>query len=144
MNRCASVFFLPVGSARRSWPQALMLLLGSALLLAPSQAQVRRHFPATALRGTVVFSTPPEIVLNNVATRLSPGGRIRDTRNMLVMPATLTGQKWVVHYTLDMMGQVHDSWLLREDEIANQPWPRTPLEAQTWQFDPIGQTWTRP
>jgi hypothetical protein len=107
-------------------------------------AQVQRNFPATALRGEVVFGTAPELALNGKPARLSPGARIRDTQNMLVMTGALQGRKYIVHYTLEPLGLVHDVWILRTDEAARKPWPATLKQAQEWRFDPVAQSWSLP
>ena len=111
---------------------------------APARAQAPRVFPATALRGVIEVTAPPEILLNGQPSRLSPGSRIRGSNNMMQLSGTLVGQKLLVNYTLDPLGQPHDVWVLREDEAARKPWPRTTEEAQTWSFDPSAQTWTKP
>lgn len=118
------------------------LLLATAL---PAHAQVQRNFPATALRGELRVTQPPEVLLNGAPARLAPGARIRDTQNMMVMSGALAGgSPLVVNYTLDTQGGVLDVWLLTERERARQPWPRTPAQARTWVFDPAAQTWSRP
>jgi hypothetical protein len=126
------------------WPRRAALVVGAALLAgsALAQAQAIRNFPRFALRGEIEFGQPPQVVLNGQATRLSPGSRIRGQNNMLVMTGALAGQKWVVNYTLDMTGQLHDLWILRDEEAAVKPWPKTLEEARSWTFD--GQTWTKP
>jgi hypothetical protein len=111
---------------------------------APALAQMQRQFPPTALRGEMVFGQPPEVQLNGQPWRLSPGTRIRGLNNMLALSGSLIGSRHVVHYTIESSGQVKDVWLLRADEIANEPWPRTTKEASEWVFDGIGQKWTRP
>jgi hypothetical protein len=113
------------------------------LLIAPAAAQVARNFPPNALRGEIVVGSPPEITLNGKASRLAPAARIRGQNNMLEMSASLSGARLAVHYTLDDEGLVKDVWILRPEELAKTPWPTTPLQAQTWEFDPIAQTWTR-
>ncbi len=121
-------------------------LLAMMLATAPALAQqVARFFPATALRGIVTIGVFPEITLNGQATRLAPGARIRNGDNMLVTPASMVGQRWTVHYTIEpTSGLVLDVWVLRGDEMAVRPWPTTPEQAAAWQFDPAAQTWTRP
>jgi hypothetical protein len=42
-------------------------------------AQAPRNFPATALRGEIVITQPPELLLNRQPARLAPGARIRAT-----------------------------------------------------------------
>ena len=111
---------------------------------AHAQELVMRNFPATALRGQIAFGIAPEIVVNGkIPARLSPGARIRGTNNLLVMSAALTGQTWRVNYTIDPLGQVHDVWILRPDELV-RPWPTTPSEAAALVFDPAAQTWYAP
>jgi hypothetical protein len=124
-------------------PAALCTAFTLAAAL-PASAQVGRSFPPDALRGELVFGTPPEARLNGQPARLAPGARIRGQDNLLQMSGSLTGQKALVHYTVDPHGLLLDIWILRADEAARRPWPRTPAEAQRWAFDPISQTWTRP
>lgn len=118
------------------------LTLSAATLVAQAQAVVTRQFPATALRGEMVFGQPPEVLLNGQPARMVPASRIRGTNNLLLLSGSLIGAKAVVHYTLDHQGFVKDVWILREDELK-KPWPRTPEEARTWHFEPISQTWTQ-
>ena len=115
----------------------------ACLVGTPALAQVQRNFPATALRGDIAFGQPPEIALNGKAARLAPGARVRGADNMLQMSGALMGTRLVVNYTVDTLGEVRDVWLLRPEEAAVRPWPRTPDEAQRWSFDPTAQTWTR-
>ena len=122
-----------------------VLAFAAAFLLAlPATAQAQRNFPQTALRGAIVFGTAPEIALNGQPARLAPGSRIRDGNNMLVMPSTIHGGKFLVHYTVDTVGLVKDVWILTPAEAANRPWPTSPAEAQAWGFDPIAQVWVKP
>jgi len=121
-------------------------LLALALTFSfPAAAQAVRKFPANALRGEIVITQPPALVLNQkVAARLAPGARIRGADGMLAMSGALVGKKLVVHYTLDPTGNLLDVWVLTAAEFARQPWPSTPAEAATWQFNPDAQVWRRP
>jgi hypothetical protein len=104
-----------------------------------------RTFPQNTLRGAMIFGDYPAIKLNGDPLTLAPGSHVRDQNNMLVMASSLEGAKWLVNYTLDMSGdQVRDVWILRPEEAAVRPWPRTLQEAQTWTFDSNTQTWTKP
>jgi hypothetical protein len=114
---------------------------GLMLLALPLQA---RPFPPEALRGELVVTAPPEVLLNQKPQRLAPGARIRDGANRLVLSGSLVGQKLLVHYTRFPDGQLRDVWLLTAAEAARQPWPRTPAEAAAWRFDPPSQSWTKP
>ena len=110
----------------------------------PAAAQMPRNFPATALRGEIAAAQPPELLLNGRPARLSPGARIRDETNMLQVIGILAGRRVVVHYTVDIAGQIAEVWILTPAERAVRPWPTTPEQAATWTFDPVGQVWTRP
>ena len=122
---------------------ASLLALTVALAL-PAAAQTQRQFTSKALRGEVVFGTPPEVTLNGKPARLAPGARVRDANNLIQLPASLAGRKAVVNYTLELEGQLLDVWILTAQEAAKQPWPRTLQEAQTWSFSDGGQVWIKP
>ena len=126
MLRCASSLFI------------------ACVLALPATAQVQRNFSAKALRGEVVFGTPPQVTLNGKPARLAPGARIRDANNMLLMSGTLVGGKALVHYTTELEGMLQDVWILSPAEAARKPWPSTDREAQTWLFNVDNQTWTKP
>ncbi|MEP7138164.1 MAG: hypothetical protein ABI745_06185 [Caldimonas sp.] len=119
-------------------------LTAVACLVAPAQAQVQRNFPQNALRGAIVIGEAPEITLNGNVGRLSPGARIRDMNNMMLVPSAVIGGRYLVNYTIDLSGLVKDVWILRPEEAAVRPWPTTREQAAAWTFDPAAQTWSRP
>ncbi len=123
---------------------AFFVLLASAAFVAPANAQMQRTFPASAMRGAIVFGDPPEIAVNGVAARLAPGARIRGADNMMVMSGALIGGRFLVHYTVDTSGGVRDVWILTPAEAAVKPWPTTPQQLQEWVFDPLAQVWAQP
>ena len=94
------------------------LLLTCALLAAPAAQAQPRPFPDAALRGVLQITNPPEVLLDGKADRLSPGSRIRGVRNELVMSGGLIGERFVVNYTREAHGLVHDVWLLTPEEAA--------------------------
>jgi hypothetical protein len=119
--------------------------LAASLFVAGAAAQSSlRAFPPTALRGELVIGAAPEVKLNGEAARLGAGTRVRGADNLVKMPATLAGQKLLVHYTVDGQGLLRDVWILSEAEAARKPWPVTAKEASTWRFDTIAQTWHKP
>lgn len=120
----------------------LRCVLGAALIAAvlPAVAQ-QRPFPATALRGEIVVTQPPEVLLNGRPARLAPGARIRDAQNMYQLSGTLVGQRLLVHYTRDHMGQPQEVWILRPEEAAVRPWPVNEQQLATWFFDADAQRW---
>jgi len=110
-----------------------------------ASAQMLRVFPPNTLRGSVVFGEMPTLLLNGKPAQLSPGSRVRGANNMLVMPPTIAGAKFLVHYTLDVgTDRVRDIWILTPDEANITPWPTTLEQAQTWTWDQNARTWIRP
>lgn len=145
---CAS---LPAraGGLTRMLAVAGLLVQAAAALAQPGQALApaapHRNFPATALRGELLLTAPPEVSLNGEPARLAPGARLRGEDSLLRLPASLAGQRLLVHYTLEpTTGLVMDVWILNPTERAREPWPSTPAQARAWRFDPAAQTWTRP
>ena len=116
MNRCLSL--TPRRHALR-WLPALVLG-GLAVTSAFAQSQTPRTFPTSALRGTMVVTAPPEIVMDGVSARLSPGARIRNQQNTMVLSGMLLGQELVVNYTRESHGLVHEVWILTDAEIAQE------------------------
>ena len=121
-----------------------MLIAALTATTLPAAAQLQRSFPATALRGELRVTQPPEALLNGHPARLAPGSRIRGADNMLVMSGAVAGAPLLVHYTLDPVGLLLDVWVLTPAEAARKPWPASPAQAQTWRFNADAQTWTRP
>jgi hypothetical protein len=114
MNRCRSALVATLA--------CLSTVLAAALLptLTAHAQAVQRSFPAKALRGSMVVVQPPLVAMDDRATRFSPGARILDSRNNLVMSSTLVNQELVVNYTLDQRGQIHQVWLLTEAEAKEK------------------------
>lgn len=140
MSCCVPV---PAVALRLARALALAGLLAQPAL-ALAQAAPHRAFPATALRGELLLTAPPEASLNGEPARLAPGARLRGEDNLLRLPASLAGQRLLVHYTLEpTTGLVLDVWILNPTERAREPWPATPEQARAWRFDPSAQTWTR-
>jgi hypothetical protein len=143
MNRCVPI---SSPSARRRLAVAALAAGALAALASPADAQVQRRFPATALRGRIVFTSPPDIALNGDPARLAPGVRIHGPDNMMVVTGAVggDGKRYDVDYRVESTGLVSEVWLLTPEEAAVKPWPRTPAEAAAWTFDYMGQAWTKP
>jgi len=87
------------------------------LFLTNSQAQTMRNFPPNAVRGTISFKAPPEIVVDGKPERLSPGARIKNEQNLLVLTAALAGKEHVVNYKREHIGgMVSEVWILTAEE----------------------------
>ena len=121
-------------------------LIAATLVVCASAAvaQAPRNFPATALRGEIVVTAPPELLLNKRPARLAPGARIRTVDNMLVLSGAAVNQRLVVNYILDLQGQLLEVWILNPAELARQPWPSTPQEAASWRFNADPPSWSKP
>jgi hypothetical protein len=118
MNRCMTRS--QPGGLKARWAASTCLL---CLLSAPVLAQnptgsdtYFRPFPPHALRGVLRVTQSPEILLNGKPDLLSPGARIRDTENRIVMSQQLAGQDLRVNYTREAAGGVHDVWILTPAE----------------------------
>ncbi|WP_296486969.1 hypothetical protein [Rhodoferax sp.] len=87
--------------------------------MATAQTGVRQ-FPASAQRGMLVVSNPPEVLINGKAARLSPGARIKGVNNLLVLSSTLVGRSVLVNYRQDAQGLIHEAWILSPEEAAQE------------------------
>jgi hypothetical protein len=65
-----------------------------------------------------VSATPPLITVDGKEDRLSPGARVRDRNNMLVLSGALAGKSLYTVYRRDSAGLVHEVWLLNEEEYG--------------------------
>ncbi|MDD3936721.1 hypothetical protein [Rhodoferax sp.] len=115
MNRCLT--------ALKGLSLGLMSLLLMLVTLAPEPLAAQglvRQFPATAKRGTLEVTQPPNILINGQPERLSPGARIKNPSNMIVLSGSLVGQALLVNYLRDLQGQVHEVWLLNPAEAKEK------------------------
>lgn len=102
----------------KRWMQAAVAAL--ALVTATSFAQtVMRDAPKDVKPAIIAVSaTPPIITVDGKEDRLSPGSRVRDRNNMLVLSGALAGKSLYTVYRRDSAGMVHEVWLLNEQEYA--------------------------
>jgi len=123
MNRCLDI---------QKTPSVLLLalLLGTGSL-APFHCSAQEHvrqFPAAALRGVLEVIAPPQVLINGQSERLSPGARIKAPNNLLVLSASLVGQRVVVNYLRDAQGMIHELWILNGSEAQEK---RAGMETRT-------------
>lgn len=121
MNRCQLAISAVAPYKRVSWTRRILGPLLLVLHCASAQAADPIRIPpisAKAQAGVLRVTAPPEALLDGKPARLAPGARIRDRNNMLVVSGTLIGQDLPVRYTLDMLGLVHEVWVLTAAEIA--------------------------
>lgn len=115
MNRCLH--------ALKGFSLSLLAMLVCFVTLAPERVAAQglvRQFPAAAKRGTLEVTQPPNILINGRAERLSPGARIKNPNNMIVLSGSLIGQAVLVNYLRDPQGQVHEVWLLNPAEAREK------------------------
>ena len=95
-------------------------LLGLSLAAAAVCAQtVVREAPRDVKPAIIAVSaTPPLITVDGKADRLSPGARVRDRNNMMMLSGQLAGKTLYTVYRRDGAGLVHEVWLLNEEEYA--------------------------
>lgn len=105
---------------------ALLLAIPALSIALSAQAQTpvstTRPIPASAQTAILQVQQPPLILLNGQPERLSPGARIRDKNNMLVLSGTLVGKNLLVNYVREPLGLIHEVWILTDAE-AQQPAP---------------------
>jgi hypothetical protein len=95
------------------------LFLSVVLVAGLSQAQtMTREAPKDVKPGRLVVTAPPIITMDGKPDRLSPGSRIRDTNNMLLLSGSVVGQSLPVVYRREPSGMVHEVWVLTPDEYA--------------------------
>ena len=113
MNRC-------IESRGRAALLACALLAGLACLpVFPAAAQgFVREAPKDVVRGRLVVTAPPQVMLDGKPDRLSPGARIRGLNNLLVMSGSVVGQDLPVVYRRDAAGLIHEAWVLTAEEDA--------------------------
>src|SRR4051794_11013578 len=79
---------------------------------------IRREAPKDGVLGQLVVTQPPGITLDGKPDRLSPGSRIHDLNNMLVLSGGIVGKVLPVVYRRDAAGLVHEAWILTPDEYS--------------------------
>ena len=98
---------------------AMLALLTGAFTTLPLPASAQgivREAPKDVRPARMVVTATPHVTLDEKPAQLSPGARIRDLNNMLVLSASLTGKDVPVVYRRDAAGLVHEVWILTPDE----------------------------
>ena len=94
---------------------AILVLAGA------TQAFAERTFPEQAKRGDLKAYEYPSMKIGDNIYRLSPGSRIFNQQNLIMMPASLQVQTAPVMYMLDTSGDLSRIWLLTGEEAAKLP-----------------------
>lgn len=84
-----------------------------------AQAQIlQRPIPAEAKSATIQHVQGMVISLDGTQALMAPGGFIRDSNNLIIVPSALPREGALARYTLDANGQVFRVWLLTKEEAA--------------------------
>jgi hypothetical protein len=102
------------------WIRILLAVTALATGLAFAQG-IRREAPKDVVAGRMVVTLAPQITMDGKPDRLSPGSRIRDLNNLLVLSASIAGKQLPVVYRRDSAGLVHEVWILTEAEYGKLP-----------------------
>jgi hypothetical protein len=102
---------------------ALIGLLLALSLLQPSPALAQadllsRTLPTDVQRGRLVITQAPEVRIDGREDRLSPGARIRNTSNLLLLSGEVADRPLPVLYRRDTHGLIHEVWVLSPEEVA--------------------------
>jgi hypothetical protein len=99
------------------WTRTAFLALAFAGAAASAQIMTERGAPIGVKPAIIdVSATPPIIKVNGKDDRFSPGARIRDRNNRLLLSASIAGQRHYGVIKRDAAGLVHETWLLNEEE----------------------------
>ena len=112
MNRCTR------SRAKAALAAVLAGLFLSFTFTAASAQGIRREAPKDVVLGQLLITAPPEVILDGKVDRLSPGSRIRDLNNMLLMSGSVVGKTLPVVYRRDAAGLVHEVWVLTAEEYS--------------------------
>jgi hypothetical protein len=100
------------------WIKTSLIAAALAATSAYSQGIVREA-PKDVKPGIMAVSaTPPVISMDGQPARLSPGARVRDVNNMMVLSGALANKTVHTVYRRDPMGLVHEVWILTPEEYA--------------------------
>ena len=99
--------------------QAAALAAAQSAQTAVDGQSLQRNFPQKALRGKIVFGTPPFIQLDGNVMKMAAAYRVHGYNNLILMSGQLVGVQAIVDYTLDLNGQPYEIWLLTPAEVAN-------------------------
>ena len=116
MNRC-----LTLPAARLLTTLAILFVWTTSVHFTPAAAQIApRQFPPAAKRGNLQVTAPPTVLINGIPERLSPGARIKNENNLMVMSASLVGTRVLVNYKRDAQGLIHEVWILSPQEAREK------------------------
>jgi hypothetical protein len=126
MNRCLLVTLVSCMSSSLLAQSQTTEILTAPEPLVQTGVPGLRKFPEKALRGRMKVVLAPVILIDGKRERLSPGARIRDQQQRLVMSASITNQEFIVNFLRSPGGEVQEVWILTEAEIKQKLKTNTP------------------
>jgi hypothetical protein len=88
-----------------------------ALVASPGTLSAARTLPKDARFGKLTAFTYPYASIDGKVLRMTPGAKIYNEQNLIIMPAAMR-QRAKVLYRLDSVGNLSALWLLTEHEAA--------------------------
>lgn len=78
-----------------------------------------RQFPPSARYGTLLLESLAQATINSKPLQVSPGLRIFNPQNMMILGNQIAGVPLEVAYRLDTNGMLQEVWILTPAEIEN-------------------------
>lgn len=105
----------------------LAFIVSLMALLCAVPAWAERNFPPAAIRGNMKAFKYPAMKIGDKAYRLSPGSRIYNKQNLIIMPVAVQNTPTPIMYMLDTRGDLSQVWLLTTDEALRHPLGLAPI-----------------
>jgi len=102
------------------WNRLCLIFVLSTLVTASALA-FDRPFAPHYKRGSMTPALHPQIIVDGVTRRLSPGARIWNQENLIQTPATIQGNELPINYTENDQGDIDRIWILTPDEARQPP-----------------------
>ena len=90
-----------------------MLLLAGSLM--PALLHAARSLPQHAQYGKLTKFSYPHVTIGGKTLRMSPGAKIYDEQNRIIMPAAMR-QSAPILYQVDNAGELSSIWILNQEE----------------------------
>jgi hypothetical protein len=114
MNRCTAPTIARIALV-------FSLALGGAAYAQHFAPDGQRTFPVDVERGEFTVLQSNLVQVGSAQEQLAPGARIFNLHNRVQLPVTLAGQKQLVNYRRNAMGQISEVWLLSSQEAQTAP-----------------------
>jgi hypothetical protein len=86
-----------------------------------ASAMAERYFPQDAKRGEMKAFQYPYMKIGDKKLHMSPGSRIYNEQNFIIMPSSLQKQTAQIMYSTGIGGELSEIWLLTAEEVKRFP-----------------------